>query len=315
MTTNAATGKRTQRSRRRQGTALLVAAFVGPALLLYSALLIWPLISAGFDSLFGWTGSKRRDFVGIENYLELLNSDRVRSEIGAAFNNNLMFFIGTMIVQNTAGLLLAVLIHRLRRVKLFFQVLISLPYLMNPLVVGYIWTVLLNPSYGPFAFVLESLGLNAWVFPWISDPYLAMPLTILINAWQWIGFPMLLFGAAIAGIPEEIYAAASVDGATRWQQFTSITLPLISPVISAITVLTFISCFNAFGLQLALGGINGGPGGAMDVLGLVFYRTAFGTDLNSVGLSSALAVLTFVVIFGGALLLRRGLAAIEKRVL
>ncbi|MDQ0726712.1 carbohydrate ABC transporter permease [Microbacterium sp. W4I20] len=315
MTTNAATSARRRKSHRRQGTALLVAAFVGPALLLYITLLIWPLMSVGFDSVFEWTGSKRRDFLGLENYVELFNSERIRAEIAAAFGNNLTFFIGTMIVQNTAGLLLAVLIHRLVKVKLFFQTLISLPYLMNPLVVGYIWTILLNPTYGPVAFVFNSLGLTSWVFPWLSDPVLAMPLTILINAWQWVGFPMLLFGAAIAGIPEEIYSAASVDGASRWQQFVLITLPLISPIIGTITVLTFISCFNAFGLQLALGGINGGPGGVIDVLGLVFYRTAFGTDLNSVGLSSSLAVMTFLLIFGGALLLRRGLAAIEKRVL
>lgn len=307
--------KRRELRARRARNFALVAAFVGPALLLYFTFLMWPLIQVGVDSTFSWTGSRRREFVGLDNFETVFNSQRMIDEILNALQNNALFFLGTMLAQNVLGLVLAILLHKFRRAKLFFQTLISLPYLMNPLVVGYIWIILLNPSYGPLAWALEAMNLSDWVFPWLADPYLALPLTILINAWQWIGFPMLLFGAAIAGIPQEINDAAAVDGANGWQRFTRITLPLLTPVITSLTVLTFISCFNAFSLQLAIGGVNGGPGGVVDVLGLVFYRTAFGADLNSIGLASSLAVMTFILVFGGALLLRKALRTIEERAL
>jgi len=122
---------------------------------------------------------------------------------------------------------------------------------------------------------------------------------ILVNAWQWVGFPMLLFSAALASIPDEYADAARVDGASSWQAFRHVTLPLLAPAIGTVSVLTFVGNFNVFGLVYAMGGSTGNPAGATDVLGLLFYRTAFQSGgVNGIGQSSALAVLMFVFIFG-----------------
>jgi raffinose/stachyose/melibiose transport system permease protein len=129
---------------------------------------------------------------------------------------------------------------------------------------------------------------------------------IAVNAWQWVGFPMLLFAAALAGIPDEYRDAARVDGANAWQAFRRVTLPLLTPAIGTVSVLTFVGNFNIFGLVYAMGGSTGNPAGATDVLGLLFYRTAFQSGgVNGIGLSSALAVLMFILIFGTSLVATR----------
>ena len=225
-----------------------------------------------------------------------------------------MFFVGTMLVQNTLGFALGVLLHRNRAGKRFFQTVIALPFLVNPLVIGYAWTLLLNPNYGPVSGALRGIGAEGFIRPWLGDPNWAGPLVILINAWQWVGFPMLVFGAALASIPEEFESAAMVDGANGWQVLRLVKMPLLIPAFGTSTMLTFIGSFNAFNLQYSIGGVQGGPSGSTDVLGLVFYRLAFGSGLNAIGLSSALAALTFLFVFGSAVLLRRFLLRAEERI-
>lgn len=310
----------TQRShtlRRKRGIAgpgfRTIALFLAPALILYSLFTLGPLVAVGGYSFFEWAGAKNVGFTGLDNFTTLFGEGPLRNEIVNAFGHNVSFFIGTMIIQNSIGLLLAVLLHSRVRGKRFFQTSSALPFLVNPLVVGYVWTLLLSPLYGPFAGFLNAVGRPDLIHPWLGDPALAQPLVILINAWQWIGFPMLIFSAALAGIPEELTSAAKVDGASRFQTFRFVTLPLLAPAFGTITILTFIGSFNAFNLQFAIGGVNGGPAGQTDVLGLVFYRLAFGAGLNSTGLSSALAVTTFVFVFGCALALRHFLKRVEER--
>jgi raffinose/stachyose/melibiose transport system permease protein len=218
-----------------------------------------------------------------------------------------IFFVGTMIVQNTFGLLIAVLLSERRFGKRFLEAAYVLPYLIGALVVGYLWNLLLSPEFGPVNKAMSAIGLGSLTRPWLGDPSTALPVVILINAWHYIGFPILLFGAALAGLPTEYADASRVDGATAWQRFRHITLPLLTPAIGLVSILTFISCFNAFEIVYALSGSQGnqptGPGGATDLLGLIFYRVAFqeGGE-NAIGQSSAIAAMMFVLVFGVAVL-------------
>jgi len=273
--------------------------FLGPALLLYSMFVVYPLFTALQYSVFEWKGTVRAGFVGLANFVELFTRSPQNTQLGNAFLHNVLFFVGTMAVQNTLGLTFAVLLHRARFARRFFQTAFTMPYLVSPLVVGYLWLLILNPTFGPVNTLLRAVGLDALALPWLGDPTTALPVAILVNAWQWVGFPMLLFAAALAGIPEEYTEAARTDGASAWQIFRRITLPLLTPAIGTVTVLTFIGNFNIFALVYAIGGSQGGPAGATDVLGLLFYRLAFGSaSVNAIGESSALAVLMFAVIFG-----------------
>jgi raffinose/stachyose/melibiose transport system permease protein len=272
---------------------------------LYTTFIIYPLFSALQYSLFDWKGTARQGFVGFDNFVALFTVFPFDEQLVRAFWHNCVFFLGTMAIQNTLGLLFAVLLHRRRISKRIFQTLFALPYMVSPLVVGYLWTLMLRPQFGVLNAFFDKVGLDALSQPWLGDPDTALPVVILINAWQWIGFPMLLFGAALAGIPEEYHDAAYVDGASGWRAFRHVTLPLLTPAIGTVTVLTFIGNFNLFALAYAVGGSTGDPAGSVDVLGLLFYRTAFEGGLNAIGRSSALAVLMFVFIFGVAVLANR----------
>jgi raffinose/stachyose/melibiose transport system permease protein len=266
---------------------------------------IVPLGTAFYYGLFDWAGTRQGDFVGIDNYQEILTRYPISDQIFDALWHNVLFFVGTMAIQNTIGLGLALVLHRNPWGKRLYQTLFSLPFLISPLIVGYIWSLMLSPTFGPVNAFLDGVGLESWSRPWLGEPGTALPVLVLVNAWQWIGGPMLIFGAALGGIPREYEEAAAMDGASAARTFWSVRLPLLRPAVGVITVLTFIGCFNVFDLVYALGGSDGGPGGSMDVLGLLFYRTAFGSGTNAIGESSALAMLIFVLIFGVAIILER----------
>jgi raffinose/stachyose/melibiose transport system permease protein len=289
--------------------------FLAPAILLYSVLTIYPLVTGLSYSFFSWHGTARDAFIGLGNYKALFTTYPLNEQLPRAVLNTCLYFIGAMLVQNTVGLLLAALLHHTRRGRQFFRTLYLMPYLISPIVVAYLWAMILSPSFGPLAAFLQWANLDALNHPWLGDTSTALPTLVLISAWQWLGFPMLLFGTAMAGIPEEYYQAAQLDGASEFAAFWHITRPLLVPVMGIVTVLTFIGNFGtgAFGLVFGLEGSNGGPAGSTDNLALVFYRTAFMGGGNGIGIASALSVLMFVLIVGVAMGINRLSRAAEER--
>lgn len=307
------------RTRRRTLTGVALSrragmVFVLPALVLFAVFIAYPMLTALSYSFFSWTGINRGEFVGLDNYVRLFTALPYSEDIPNAFLHNLLLFVGAMVFQNTVGLGLATLLHRLPRFKRFFQTVYTLPYLVSPLVIGYLWSLMLSPLFGPVNAVLRGIGLGDFAQPWLGNPQTAMWVVVFVTAWQWIGFPMLLYGAALGGIPEEIEEAASLDGASPWQRFVTITLPLLLPAIGTVTVLTFIGAMEAFPIPYALGGSQGNPAGATDVLSLLFYRTAFESgSSNAIGTSSAIATLLFLFIFGVAIAITALLRRAERR--
>ena len=286
--------------------------FLAPAFLLYLVFLIYPLAQALFFSLFEWKGSSRGPFVGLRNFAELFGRFPLNEQLPRALQHNVVFFIVTMAIQVSLGLFFAVLLQQAVRGKHFLRTVYVLPFMISPLVVGYVWSLILNPTFGPVNSVLKSIGLSDLARPWLGDTTTAFPVIMLVNVWFWVGFPMLLFSAGLASIPADYAEAARVDGANSWQIFRHVTFPLLTPVFGTVTILTFIRSFNVFGLVWALGGVDGGPVGSTDVLGLLFYRTAFRGGVDAFGVASALAVIMFVVIFGAAMLFRAWFRRLEE---
>ncbi len=281
-----------------------LALFLAPAFLLYAIFMVIPLVQALFFSLFEWTGTARGGFVGFRNFGELFGRFPLNEQLPRDLWHNVIFFIGTMAIQVSLGLLFAVLLQGKRYGKSFLRTTYVLPFMISPLVVGYVWSLILNPTFGPVNSTLRSIGLDSLARPWLGDPTTAFPVVILVNVWYWLGFPMLLFAAGLAAIPEDYSEAASIDGAGAWQTFRHVTLPLLTPVFGTVAILTFIRSFNVFGLVWSLAGVDGNPAGATDVLGLLFYRTAFRGGVDAFGVASALAVVMFAIIFGVSMLAR-----------
>jgi raffinose/stachyose/melibiose transport system permease protein len=296
------------------GKYLSIVAFVGPALALFLFFVVGPLVSALGFSLFEWSGTSRGMFSGVENFVALFTELPFREELPRALSHNLLIFVGIFIVQNTVGLALAMNIQRRRRSRRALQTIVAIPYLVSALVVGYLWSLLLSPAFGPVNAFLKSVGLDWLALPWLGDPNLAMITLTAVAAWAWLGFPVLLYSAALAGLPQDVEQAAMVDGASAWQRFWFVTLPLLTPAIGTVTILSFIHSMEIFGLAYALGGSTGSPAGGTDVVGLLFYRTSFRSGSpNAIGMSSALATVMFVLILVTSLVATRLLRQYEKR--
>ncbi|MEN0071459.1 MAG: sugar ABC transporter permease, partial [Propionicimonas sp.] len=174
----------------------MVALFVLPAFVLFSVVLLYPIVAALGYSLFEFRGGTRIvGFNWFQNFVVLFTEQPYIEQLPRAFGHNLAILVGALVLQNSLGLFLAVQLQKLTTFRRVFQVLYTTPYLVSPLVVGYLWTLLLSPTFGPVNALLKSIGLGQLALPWLGDPNLALPALILITVWQWIGFPVLLYGA------------------------------------------------------------------------------------------------------------------------
>ncbi|MBE3598439.1 MAG: sugar ABC transporter permease [Limnochordaceae bacterium] len=263
--------------------------------------MVYPLLSSLGYSLFDWDGLVRKGFIGLRNFVTVLAEEPYRTRFFGALGHNVVFFLTTLAIQSTLGLAFAMALRRKRPGAAFFQMAYFLPYTLSLVVVGFLWLLLLNPMWGAFNQMLRVVGLGRWAQPWLGQTSTALISIILVNAWRWIGFPMLVFLAGLQGIPAELEEAARVDGAAGWQAFRHVTLPLLAPVIGMVSILTFIYDFNAFELVFVMQGSSGNPFYATDLLGTFFYRTAFGDSTTGgepgqIGIASAIAVLMFVMV-------------------
>jgi raffinose/stachyose/melibiose transport system permease protein len=281
--------------------------FILPALLIYTIFMLYPLISSLGLSLFSWTGYGDKIFVGLDNFIKLFSMPQYSERFLGALKNNLLFFIYTIILQNMIALILAAFINikKIRFAK-FFRTIYFLPTILSIMIVGFLWTLIYNPLWGPLNIGLKAIGLESFAIPWLGKESTALISISITNAWQYVGIPMMLFLAGMNSIPDELYEAASLDGANGIQQFFKITLPNIAPVMFILTTLVFVSNFSAFEIIYAMEGTLGAPNYATDILGTFFYRTSFGQRLGSppdMGMGAAIATCMFVIILIGVFIL------------
>lgn len=275
--------------------------FLLPGLLLYGAFMAYPLVSSLSYSVYEWDGLIRKGFAGLDNFATVLTSWPYYERFWAALRHNAVFFGLTFLIQTTLGLFVAVLLAKRWRGSAFFQAVYFLPHTLSLVVVGFLWLLLLNPTWGPVAQGLREIGLGGWVQPWLGQRSTALVAIILVNAWAWLGFPILVYLAGVQGISKEYHEAALIDGASPWQDFRFVTLPLMMPTIAMMTILTFIWDFNAFELVFVMQGASGSPNYATDLLATFFYRTAFGDpttggEPGQIGVAAAIGVLMLIII-------------------
>ncbi|MGH2405210.1 MAG: carbohydrate ABC transporter permease [bacterium] len=286
--------------------------FLAPATVLFAIFITYPIFSALAYSLFAWEGIGRRGFAGLANFVRLFTTFPYPRMLAGAFTHNVVVFVITMIVQNATALGLAMLLARAPWGARAYRVIFFLPVTLSLVIVGFMWALFLNPVFGIVNKLLVMVGLAGLARPWLGDSQTALLTLTLINAWRWLGFPTLVFLAGINAVPEEFLEAARLDGAGEWDAFRHVIFPLLAPAVTIIAILTFIGSFNWFELPYVVNGVQGPPNRATDVLGLMFYRTAFGevdTGLQDIGIGSAIAVLMFLLMVTvstlGAVFLRR----------
>ena len=291
--------------------ALWVAACLAPALLLFTAFVAYPVLTAMAYAFGRWDGIVRAGFAGLDNFHRLFTQYPYRERMTSAFWHNVWTFLLTMIVQNAPAMLFAVLLAGRAWGVRIYRAVFFMPVVLSLVVVGFLWQLFLNPVWGAVNKLLALAGLGALARPWLGDPHTALVALVLVNAWRWVGFPTIVFLAGIQAVPEDYLEAARLDGAGPGTIFRRIVLPLLAAQVNIIVILTFIGAFNWFELPYVMEGVTGEPFHSTDVLGLLFYRSAFGavdTGNPDVGLGSAIAVVMFALI-----LVTSGLGAVYLR--
>ncbi|TVY07582.1 sugar ABC transporter permease [Paenibacillus cremeus] len=276
----------------------MVHLFLLPALIFYVGFMIYPIVQALLNSLFSWKGLVRDKFIGLQNFIRLFTESPFNEMFTRALSHNVIYFAGMIIFEMVVAFLLAMLINSKMKGKEFFKTVFFIPKLLSVIVVGFLFSLILNPTYGALNTFLSFIGLGELAKPWLGDPHTALYSIILVNSWYGFGFAVLIFLVGLQAISAEVYEAARIDGASGTKMVTKITIPLAMPSIMIMTILTFISSFETFELIFAMQGSSGGPYYSTDVLGLYFYRLAFGSVSggDSIGIGSALAVVLLVLI-------------------
>ena len=288
-----------------------IVVFLAPAFIIYTSFMIFPL----FDSLrvslqvpvaeTSEAVNTTEYTFGFGNYRTLFGDPQWAPRLLNALRNNVLFFAVHMLVQNPVGLLLAVLLaSRLVVGRAVYRTLLFTPTVLSIVLVGFIWRLILSPLWGISEDVLGLVGLAGQNRPWLGLEQTALVTLSLVSVWQYVGIPMLLFSAALVGIPDMYLEAARVDGASSWAVFWRIQFPLLLPTVGIVSVLTFVGNFNAFDLIYTTQKALAGPNFSTDILGTFFFRTFFGVQLQpgNPTMGAAIAGVMFGIILVGVLI-------------
>jgi multiple sugar transport system permease protein len=268
--------------------------FVTPALLVIGVFFFLPVVAAlalsltDFD-IYALADLRNLRVVGLRNYLQLLQTPL----FWQAFANTLYFVIVGVPLSITISLGAALLLHsRLARFPAFFRTALFAPVVTTLVAVAVIWRYLFNPRYGLLNYALGGLGLSP--IDWLGDPRWAMPAIIVFAIWKNFGYNMIIFLAGLQSIPEPLYEAARIDGASTWRQFRHVTLPMLAPIVTLVNVLTIAGYFQLFAEPYVM--TQGGP--LQSTVSVLYFMYEEGFKWWNLGSASAVAFVLFLVIFG-----------------
>lgn len=265
-----------------------------PALIILGVFTFFPMVRALHLSLHDWPlveipERRERAFVGVDNYVTLLGHPRFISSL----RNVSLYVLFSVPLSITLAIGLAVLLNQDIRGRTFFRLAFFIPFVTPAVADALIWRWLLDDRVGLLNYFLGYFGASP--VAWLMTPALAIPVLVILNSWQTVGFQAVILLAGLQGISSQYYEAAKIDGANAWQLFRHITLPLLTPQIFFLAVVSAISAFELFTQIFVLWG--GSPGLAGSALTPVFFifETAF--RRHQMGLASAAAYILFVIIF------------------
>jgi len=277
---------------------LLGVLLIAPAIVLFSAVVVYPLLYAIYMSLFSiYTPTMSGEYIGGDNYIRLLASP----EFWRSLLNTLVWTVGTLSLQLVAGVLLALMLHRNLVFRSLARSLVLFPYFLSTVVAVLVWRWLFNDLYGILNHFLVSVGIIDTPIDWLGSMPNAMLSIVVVGAWKYFPFVVIAVLARLQTIPEELYEAARIDGASPLARFFDVTLPQLKGVLVVIVLLRTVWDFKEFDLIYLMTG--GGPVISTQTLPLLVYKEAF--SLNQMGGASAVAVLMMLVMLGAMVLYLR----------
>jgi multiple sugar transport system permease protein len=264
-----------------------------PAVAFTLALIAFPFGYTVWLSLheFSFGSTPRMNFG--HNYVEMAGDP----EFWSGLKITLVLYGLSLVLQLVLGTYIAMLLHGAKRMSGVVRTLMISPFVLPPVVVGMMWLVVLDPSLGAANWILESMGLPR--SEWLASPQWVIPTVALIDTWQWTPYVALIVLGGLQSLPPNVYEAAQIDGASRWQTFRRITLPLLMPTLVTAALLRSVDLLRFFDIIYIT--TQGGPGNASNTLNIYGFRKGF--EFFEIGYASALMITLSAIVLGAVLLL------------
>ena len=260
--------------------------FILPAMAIMLAVIVFPWLFTIFMSVQDWKVAQASSFVGLDNYVKLLEDERFQS----AFVRTLYYAALAVILPLILGTIAALIFHRRFPLRGLLRGVFILPMMATPVAVALVWTMMFHPQLGVLNYLLSLVGIPPQL--WVFDPGTVIPSLVLVETWQWTPLVMLIVLGGLAALPTEPYESAHLDGASPWQMFRYITFPLVLPFIMVAAIIRTIDAIKAFDIIFVIS--QGGPGTASETLNIYLYLQAFA--FYNIGYASAMVVVFFVII-------------------
>lgn len=260
--------------------------FTLPILIMYCTFFIIPLLMGMKNSFTNWTGiSPDYDFVGFSNYIQIFQDERFRNALLFNFKYTVLLTVGTVVIS----LVVALVLNQKIRARNFFRSVFFLPAILSLVTVGLIWNELF---YRMMPVIGEATGWGLFESSWLGSPRLAIYAILIVNLWQGCATPIVLILAGLQSVPEDLYEAASIDGATAWEKFKAITIPYLIPVLNIVIVTSVKGGLTTFDYIKAM--TDGGPMQSTESVGILIYNHAM--QEGKFGYSVAESMILFVII-------------------
>ncbi|MFJ7242732.1 carbohydrate ABC transporter permease [Streptomyces olivaceus] len=275
-------------------------AMLTPALLFVGLMIVFPLaftLNLSLTDAFGAVNADKRH-IGLQNFLDALGDTR---RFWPAARRTLFFTVGAVVLETVLGLALAMLMRKPFRGMRLVRTVLIIPLLATPVAIGVLWLLILDPTNGIANHLLAGVGLPRQEF--LGSVSQSLPVLMLIDVWQWTPMMTLLLLAGLTTLPEEPEEAALVDGASAWQRFRHVILPMLAPTLATALVLRAVDALKTFDILYATKGAGGGSDFEVETLNVYAYGLTF--DYQEYGLAAAVLVLFTLFIIGVVVLLRR----------
>lgn len=259
-----------------------------PSFCLYTVFLILPLVASFFIALLKWNGVGDSVFVGLDNFLDIFVRDRYFKKIIA---NTLISMGAGVFIQLPLALILAYMVYRVKKGFRFFQTSYFVPVVISATVIGLMFSLFFNPTFGPINTFLKAVGMEKYIKSWLSDPDIVLFSVILPGIWQYLGYHFVILLAGMQSIPSEIIESARIDGANTVDIFSKIVIPNVKSMIQVCIIINLSGAIKTFDIPYMM--TQGGPGASSTFLAIYMYKEAF-VDSN-IGRGTAIAVCMLIM--------------------
>lgn len=268
-----------------------IAVFLAPSLIIYTLLVIIPVIFSIYYSFTDWNGIGKQTFIGLKNFEVMFK----QSDFLISFKNTLTVTVASILLQIPIALLLSYILYRGVKGLKIFRAIYFLPVVIAPMAIGLMFTLFLNSETGVVNNLLKLIGLASLQRAWLSDPKVVLGSVMAPQIWQFIGLYVIIFIAALQTIPDEIIESAEIDGATSTSIFFKIVTPMLSDVIKLSVVLCFTGSLKSFDYSWIMTG--GGPGVRSSYLGVYMFKSAFINTKFGIGSATTIVILVTALLF------------------